>query len=143
MLIITRVLPLVLVAFPLLASPVSLEVLLASQVLVVVVVSSLHPDTLTESLTIFKLLLPASLETSLLQLASPEALSSLLPVSTLVVPHLLDFSLPPEDRLCRRWITRVIQLVRKEATMSVTRLRMSYLFAKPQDHGCRKQMSIF
>lgn len=131
MLIVTRVLPLVLAAFPLLASPVSLEVLLASQVLVVVVVSSLYPDTLTESLTIFKLLLPASLETSLLQLASPEALSSLLPVSTLVVPHLLDSSLPPEDRLCRRWITRVIQLVRKEATMSVTRLRMSYLFAKP------------
>lgn len=113
MLTVARALLLVLVVSPLLAFPVSLVVLLASQALVVVVVSSPDPHTLIESLTISKLLLLAFLETSLLQPASLEVLSSLLPVSTPVVPHLLDSSLLPEDRLCRRWITRVILLVQR------------------------------
>ena len=143
MLTVARALPLALVVFPLLDSPVSLAVLLASLALVVVVVSSPDPDTLIESLTISKLLPQVSLETSLLQLASPEALSSPLPDLTPVVPHLLDSSLLPEDRLYSSWTTGVIPLVKRAATISITRLRMSCKSVEPKDLGHWKQLSRF
>jgi hypothetical protein len=95
------VLLLVLVVLPLQASPVSLVVLLASQVVVP--------------------LLLVSLAASLPQLASPEAPSSLHPASTPVVLHPLDSSLLPEDRLCRHWINRVIRMVEKKDTVSLPR----------------------
>lgn len=91
-----------LVVLPRLVSPVSL-VLLGFPA---VVVSSNSPGILEESLTVSKPLLPAFLGTSPLQLVSLEVLNSLLPGSTLVVPHLLDSSLLPEDRLCRHWLLR-------------------------------------
>jgi hypothetical protein len=102
LLILIRVLLLVLVVLLRLVSPASLVLL----VFPAVVVSSNSPDTLEESLTVSKPLLLAFLETSLLQLVSLEAPSSLLPGSTLVVPHRLDSSLLPEDRLCRHWLLR-------------------------------------
>jgi hypothetical protein len=110
---------------------------------VVVVVSSPDPDTLIESLTISKLLLQVSLETSLPQLASPEALSSLLPDLTPVVPHLLDSSLLPEDRLYSSWTIRVILLVQRATTISITRLRMSCMAVEPKDLGHWMQLSRF
>jgi hypothetical protein len=97
-----RVLLLVLVVLPHLASLVSLVLLDFPAV----VVSSNSPDILEESLTVSKPRLLAFLETSLLRLVSLEALNSLLPGSTLVVPHRLDSSLLPEDRLCRHWLLR-------------------------------------
>jgi hypothetical protein len=102
LLILIRVLLLALVVLPRLVFLVSLVLL----VFPAVVVSSKGPDTLEKFLTVSKPLLLASLETFLLQLASLEALSSLLPGSTLVVPHRLDSSLLPEDRLCRHWLLR-------------------------------------
>jgi hypothetical protein len=118
LLTVIRALLLVLVVLPLQASPVSLVVLLASQV---VVVSSTDSDILEHSLTISKPLLLVSLAASLPQLASPEAPSSLHPASTPVVLHPLDSSLLLEDRLCRHWINRVIRMVQKKDTISLPR----------------------
>lgn len=98
-----RDLLLVSVVLPHLVSLASLE-LLAS--LVAVVVCSPFLAIPADYLTISKLPLQVSLETSPLPLlASPETLSSLLPASTLAALLLLDSTPLLEDKLCRRRIS--------------------------------------